>query len=209
MKEISMVKFHYVYLEYIWIQYFNFCPLQVWYNFCLPEKNLIYLLLFYGDNTVLLSMLVSLCLLLLVRFPFSIQPLLYKPISLIFALNYITNISPRVVLHAQYGNEGWGGVGSHVCHGGVLGLSHETMLAHDLMYQPEARCWVSVRIPVPQGTGVSLSADRTWVQSRNRDYDSTIYPDPYVQNRFIHFAAMIWINCTSTTRAYLPSMPLK
>ena len=46
----------------------------------------------FGDATVLFSMLVSFRLSLLVCFPFSVQSLLYTPISLLFTLNSLTTI---------------------------------------------------------------------------------------------------------------------
>ena len=47
---------------------------------------------FYGDTTVLFSVLVSICLPFLVPLLFSIQSLLYTKIYLLFMPNFITTI---------------------------------------------------------------------------------------------------------------------
>ena len=65
---------------------------------------------YYGGATVLLSLLVSFQLPILVCFPFPVQSLIYKPISLLFMPNYHTNIFPRVVSRTQCASEGGGGV---------------------------------------------------------------------------------------------------
>ena len=69
----------------------------------------------------------------------------------------------------------------------VHGFAREIILLWDLMCQPEARCEVLVWIPVPQGTGESISTYHTWVWSRGHDYDLTTNPSPHVQNGFIRF----------------------
>ena len=62
------------------------------------------------NATVLLSMLVSFHLPFLVQFPFSVQSLIYTPISLIFTQNALATIFPRVELRAWCVNEGLSGV---------------------------------------------------------------------------------------------------
>ena len=79
------------------------------------------------------------------------------------------------------------GVGLHGWRGGVLGFLRKVNLSHYLICQPDSQFRIPVRLPVLQGTGESISADHTWVRSRIRDCDLTVYPTPYVQNGFVHF----------------------
>ena len=80
-----------------------------------------------------------------------------------------------------------GGMGSYGWCEGILGFTRKFLLARDLMYQLDSQFRVPVRLPVPQGTGESISADHTWVKYRNSNWDLTVYPDLHVQTGFIHY----------------------
>ena len=54
------------------------------------------------------------------------------------------------------------------------------IIAHNLLRQDEARYWVPVHIPVPQGNGEASSTDHSGLQPRNYDCDPTVDPFTYV-----------------------------
>ena len=53
------------------------------------------------------------------------------------------------------------GEGSHEWCGGVPCLIHVLNQGGGLIYQPDSWLWISVRLPLPQGTGESSSADHS------------------------------------------------
>ena len=148
----------------------------------------------YGNDAVLLSMCFSFHPPVLFCFPFSAQSQLFRLISHLFTPHSLTTIF--LVCYLMCGAQnglGWltgggvGGGGSYGWHVDFLCLACKIMSVRDLMCQPRARCRVPVRLPVPQVTGEPRSADHTWVQYRNRNYNLTIYPTLHVRNWFIHF----------------------
>ena len=61
------------------------------------------------------------------------------------------------------------------------------IIAHNLLRQDEARYWVPVHIPVPQGNGEASSTDHSGLQPRNYDCDPTVDPFTYVWKGFLKF----------------------
>ena len=142
---------------------------------------------------------------LLVCFLFYFQSLLYTLIYLLFTPSSLTTNFPvwyRVRSAQMVCREGGG------CMGGIevfFGLAHKFMLAHDLMYHPNAQLRVPVCLPVPQGPGESRYTDHTWVQSCNHNCDLTIFQPQTWEMGLPFFSAMIGLCCASTTRDSLPS----
>ena len=79
------------------------------------------------------------------------------------------------------------GVGLHGWRGGIIDFVREVKLTRNLTCQSDPWLQISVRIPIPQVTEGSRSADHTWVRYCNRNFNSTIYPPSYVQKGFVHF----------------------
>ena len=100
---------------------------------------------------------------------------------------------------------------------GVLGWGGVTWVAWRRSW-PCTRFYTGIqfkpptRFPIPDpslapfttGYWESSSANHPWVGFCDRDCNSTVYPAPYLRNWFSLFTAMNWLNCASTTRAYLP-----
>ena len=98
-----------------------------------------------------------------------------------------------------------GGGGSHGCRGGILSFMCEVRFVCNLTCQPNSQFWILVRPPIPQSTGESSSADRTWVRSHNRYFNLTFYPPPYMLNGFVPFI-LTWFDSISWVRPGLPSL---
>ena len=82
----------------------------------------------------------------------------------------------------------WGG-GGMVHTGGKFfhRCAREIIMARNLLFQPNARCWIPVWLLVPQGPGKSSSTDRLWVWPHDVNNNMTVNPALYMQNGFIHF----------------------
>ena len=79
----------------------------------------------------------------------------------------------------------------------------KVIMVRNLLCQPKAWCWVSVQIPVPQGTGELSPADHVWVWPRDRNWNPTVNPDSQVQNGLIYF----WCHESTKIRKYDQGLP--
>ena len=100
-----------------------------------------------------------------------------------------------------------GGWGSHAWRGFIPGLVCVFIQACDLTRQPNSQFRIPVQIYFPQGTEGLSSADHMWVRSRDRDCNLSVYPNRTCKRGYYIFSAMVWLNCASTSRASLPSIP--
>ena len=122
---------------------------------------------------------------------------IFTPISPLFAQNYLaTNFT--VCYRVRGARMGWISGGSHGWCGFILGLVRKVKCAWNLTCQLDSWFRISVRISVMQGTGESISSNRTWVRSYNCDCDYIVYPPLYVWNGFFFsltcFYSIAWVN---------------
>ena len=75
-------------------------------------------------------------------------------------------------------------VGSHRWIGGVPSIIHVFNQEGVLTCHPDLWFQTPVRLPFPQGTGELSSVNNSWVGPRKSDCDLTVYPPPYLQQRF-------------------------
>ena len=144
--------------------------------------------------------------------PIYVRSLIYAPKSLLCTWISFLRIPPLVVSvrgHGEHVCSAWtirGRAGSCGWWKIVRGCARGFILAHDVLIQSEARCRVSVRLPVLQGTGETSSTDHSWVRPC-----AVILIRPLIQLRTCKmgssiFAAMGQLKFAITTRAPLPSM---
>ena len=74
---------------------------------------------------------------------------------------------------------------------------HETIILRYLLRQYQIWTQLTVRIPVPQGTGETISMDHMGVQSCDQNCDTTINPGMHVWNGYLHFC---WHELTQTSK---------
>ena len=156
-------------------------------------------------------MLLYLCLpfWLVLHFLFSFRSLIYTPISLFFTMNYLaTNFPMWYCMNiARLG----GALGVGWVHMGDVEAfldSYANLSLHTIWFSD----------PISDSGSHSGSLSRKGLGSRAPwiicDYDlaTVISIWPFIQPRTCkmgssNFAAMVWLNCASTTRSSLPSIP--
>ena len=114
-------------------------------------------------------------------FAFCRIPALYANFPAFYSKLFLYRLPPCIVMRAMHEWGGGGGVGFHGCCRSVRGFANEIILGRNLMCQPKAWCQVPVWVPVPQKTGESISAGRSGVFSRDRDFGLNVYPDLHMQ----------------------------
>ena len=113
-------------------------------------------------------------------------------------------VAAREVRKWDGGLGGWGGVGGlHGWRRSVRTFAWKIILACYLMCKPEAWCLFPLWISVPHETGESIFTASLWVQSCDRDCDLNVYPDPHVQNGFVHF----WCHESTQICKYSQGLP--
>ena len=135
----------------------------------------------------LLSMLLSLRLLFRVVSRFSVfpsGPFFLRQYPCFVLQNPILPCFLRAVPRAA---REWREGVSHGWRVGAPGLVHVFNWAGVLTYQNYSQFRIPFRIPLPQGTGEPISADHSWVGHCDGNYDSTVYPPPYLRQGLVPF----------------------